>query len=156
MSLEDDIAFLSGVPTLAVLGQEPLRILAIGAESRFVHDGEMLFREGEAADAGYVVQEGRLALSSEAVRGGDEAVIVGPGALLAELAMLTETVHNATAIATEPSSVLRITRKLFLKMLEGYPDGARRLREVVAERTSQAVRDILSMQPIFEGAAKPE
>jgi len=154
MSLDDDIAFLSAVPTFALLGHEPLRILAIGAESRFVRDGEVLFREGEAADAGYVVQEGALALSTQRAR--DETVTVGSGALLSELAMLTETVHRVTAVATESSSVLRIPRKLFLKMLEGYPDAARRLRDLIAERASQAVGEVASLAPALAGAVKIE
>src|SRR5262247_891262 len=114
MSIDDDIAFLERVETLALLGREALRILAIGAESRYVHDGDVLFREGEPADAGYVVQEGSFALASRNWRD-IGLVTVGPGALLGELALLTETVRISTATATEPSAVVRIPRKLFLK-----------------------------------------
>ena len=156
MSIEDDIAFLERVPTLSLLGREALRILAIGAESRYVHDGDVLFREGEIADAGYVVQEGSFTLASDDSRGGVAPVTVGPGALLGELALLTETVRLATATATEPSAVIRIPRKLFLKMLEGYPDAARRLREVIASRTREAMQDIASVRPVFDAAGKPE
>ena len=35
MSIEDDIAFIERVPTLRMLGRTALRILAIGAESRY-------------------------------------------------------------------------------------------------------------------------
>ena|SRR5215207_4240967 len=152
MSLADDISFFERVPTLALLGREPLRILAIGAENRYVHEGDVLFREGETADAGYVVQEGSFTLTCERSAGGGQSVIVGPGALLSELALLTETVRLVTATATEPSAVVRIPRKLFLKMLEGYPDAARRLREVLAMRAEQAMRDIDTVRPIFDEA----
>src|SRR5437870_13885719 len=118
MSIDDDIAFLERVPTLTLLGREALRILAIGAESRYVHDGDVLFREGEVADAGYVVQEGSFTLASGNACIGVEPVTVGPGALLGELAPLTETGPPASATPTDPSSVIRIPRKLFLKMLE--------------------------------------
>ena len=47
------------------------------------------------------------------------------GALIGELALLTETKRPVTAVAREPSSVVRIPRQLFLKTLEGYPDAAR-------------------------------
>ena len=66
MSIEDDIAFLESVPALALLGRDALRIIAIGAESRYVHDGAVLFFEGEAADAAFVVQEGSFDLVAEA------------------------------------------------------------------------------------------
>lgn len=152
MTLEDDISFFERVPTLALLGREPLRILAIGAENRYVHEGDVLFREGETADAGYLVQEGSFTLASERSAGGAQAVVVGPGTLLSELALLTETVRLVTATATEPSAVVRIPRKLFLKMLEGYPDAARRLREVIAMRAEQAMRDIDTVRPTFQEA----
>ena len=41
MSIEDDIAFLERVPTLRLLGRTALRILAIGAESRYGPDKSM-------------------------------------------------------------------------------------------------------------------
>src|SRR5207302_10539273 len=99
MSIEDDIAFLERVPTLALLGREALRILAIGAESRYLHDGDVLFRAGELADAGYVIQEGsfHLRLSENAA-----PLSVGPGTLLGELALVTETQRPTTATAVEP------------------------------------------------------
>jgi len=97
MSIEDDIAFLERVPTLGLLGRDALRILAIGAESRYLHDGNVLFTQGEPADAGYVVQEGLLSL--EPVRGNAEPLMVGPGTLLGELALLTETKRPVTATA---------------------------------------------------------
>src|SRR5438045_9234845 len=101
MSIEDDIAFLESVPTLAILGREALRILAISAESRYLHDGDVLFRAGEPADAGFVVQEGAFNLA--AVPGDAAALAAGPGTLLGELALLTETTRPATATATDPS-----------------------------------------------------
>jgi CRP-like cAMP-binding protein len=156
MTIEDDISFLERVPTLSLLGREALRILAIGAESRYVHDGDVLFREGEVADAGYVVQEGSFTLASGNARIGIAPITVGPGALIGELALLTETVRPATATATEPSSVIRIPRKLFLKMLEGYPEAAGRLREVIALRATQAMHEITNVRPAFDVAAKPE
>src|SRR5262245_12023998 len=115
MSIEDDIAFLERVPTLRLLGRTALRILAIGAESRYVHDGEALFYAGDSADGGYVVQEGSFDLRSAAPAAA-QPIVAGPGTLLGELALLTETSRPATAVAREPSTVIRISRSLFLKM----------------------------------------
>jgi CRP-like cAMP-binding protein len=129
------------VPTLGLLGRAPLRILAIGAESRYVHIGEVLFNAGDLADSGFVVQEGSFSLTMRSSDGA-EALRVGPGTLLGELAMLAETTRPVTATALEPSTVLRIPRGLFLKMLEGYPEAAGRLRDILAKRTDQSARDI--------------
>jgi len=146
MSIEDDIAFLERVPTLALLGRDALRILAIGAESRYLHDGGVLFTQGEPADAGYVVQEGLLSL----VRGRAEQLTVGPGTLLGELALLTETMRPVTATAVEPSTVIRIPRTLFLKMLEGYPEAAVRLRDSFVARAEHSESDMHRVRRVLE------
>jgi CRP-like cAMP-binding protein len=148
MSIEDDIAFLERVPTLALLGRDALRILAIGAESRYLHDGNVLFSQGEAADAGYVVQEGSLSLAP--VRGETEPVAVGPGTLLGELALLTETTRPVTATALEPSTVIRIARSLFLKMLEGYPEAAVRLRADFLARADDSDLDMHKVRSVLD------
>ncbi len=86
----------------------------------------MLFYAGELADGGYVVQEGSLLLEPGTLSDGKE-IIVGPGTLVGELALLTDTERPATAIAKEPTVVIRISRSLFRKMLEGYPAAAKQL-----------------------------
>jgi CRP-like cAMP-binding protein len=149
MTIEDDIAFFERVPTLNTLGRPALRILAIGAESRYVHQGEVLFSAGDPADAGFVVQEGTFNLTARQSERGD-AIVVGRGTLLGELALLTETVRPVTAIANEPSTVLRIPRTLFLKMLEGYPEAAKNLRDIIATRTDQSTQEIYGVRTILD------
>jgi hypothetical protein len=58
VSIEDDITFIQRVPTLRALGRAALCILAIGAENRYVHRGQVPFAAGEPSDCGYVIQEG--------------------------------------------------------------------------------------------------
>ncbi len=154
MSIEDDIAFLERVPTLRVLGRDALRILAIGAENRYVHEGVALFRESEAADSAYVVQEGSFELTSDG-NGPTRPEVAGPGTLVGELALLTETQRSVTATAREPATVIRIPRQLFLKMLEGYPDAARRLREALAARVNEGARELAKVRGVLDGGGTP-
>ncbi len=147
MSIEDDIAFFERVPTLRLLGRTALRILAIGAESRYVHDGEVLFHAGDAADGGYVVQDGSFDVQSESGR--FEEIVAGPGTLLGELALLADTVRPAKATAREPSTVIRISRSLFLKMLEGYPEAAVKLREQIVMRSEEAIGGIQNVRAML-------
>jgi CRP-like cAMP-binding protein len=153
MTIEDDIAFFERVPTLSMLGRGALRILAIGAESRYVHSGETLFSAGDDADSGYVVQEGSFNLTSRAADNG-KSVRVGVGTLLGELALFTDTTRPATATALEPSTVLRIPRPLFLKMLDGYPDAATRLRDILAKRIAESDRDMQKIRTVLDPAAQ--
>ncbi len=150
MTIEDDIAFLERVPSFAILGRDALRILAIGAESRYIHSGEVLFTVGDPADAGYVVQDGSFRLTTDNTDSNSAGVTVTRGVLLGELALLTETTRPVTAIAAEPSTVIRVPRSLFLKMLEGYPDAAARMREHIAARTNQAAQDMINVRSTLD------
>jgi len=151
MTIDADIAFLERVPALAILGRDALRIIAIGSESRYVHEGNPLFAEGEDSDGGFVVQDGSFDLVAES-NAGIAPTVAGPGTLIGELALIAETKRPVSAIAREPSSVVRIPRQLFLKTLEGYPDAARRMRDALAARTSQATNEFIRVRSGLAGA----
>ena len=153
MSLEDDIAFFEQVPTFAVLGRQALQILAIGAETKQLQSGAVLFYAGELADGGYVVQEGSLLLEPGTFSEGKEYT-VGPGTLVGELALLTEMVCPATAIAKGPTVVIRISRSLFRKMLEGYPQAAKVLRDNMTERLAAWTKELAAVKQSLESGKK--
>ena len=149
MTIEDDIAFLERIPIFRRLGSGALRIVAIGAESYSVEAGQVLFTVGETADGGYIIQRGSFSLSTE--RGNESEVVAGPGTLLGEMSLIAETKRPATARAREDSVVLRISRSMFLRMLEGYPDAAQRLRELLASRADQWSRDVENVRAALAG-----
>ena len=152
MTIENDIAVLERVAILRRLGTGALRILAIGAESQTVGPGHVLFTAGEVADGAYIVQQGSFTLTPERV---GEEVIAGPGTLLGESALLAETKRPATATARENATVMRISRAMFLKMLEGYPEAAHRMREVIAARADQWGREIENVRAALAPRPKP-
>ena len=139
MSIDDDVVLLERVPTLRLLGTAALRMLAIGSEQRDVARGDVLFSEGEDADAGFIVQRGAFRLED----GGGAEIVAGPGALIGELALVVAMHRPSTATAMEHSSVIRLARSLFQRVLESDPAAARRLRDEFASRTSQIASDIL-------------
>ncbi len=148
MAIEDDVKFLEQVPLLRLVGRAALRIVVIGAEQRYVHGGEVLFHKNARADSAYVILEGAFRLSDDV----DDTLAynAGPGSLLAEMALMAETDHGMTATAMTPSTVMRIPRSLFLKMLEGYPDAARRVRDNVAARAEQTRRELARVHGVLD------
>ena len=139
MSIEDDVVLLERVPTLRLLGTAALRMLAIGSEQRDFARGDALFNAGDEADAGFIVQRGAFRIED----GGGAEIVAGPGALIGELALITAMRRPSTAIALEHSSVIRVARSLFQRVLESDPAAVRRLRDEFASRTSQIASDIL-------------
>ena len=126
--------------------------MAIGAETRHVDGGEVLFNAGDEAEGGFVVQAGRFHLSSSE---DGKDLTVGPCALLGEVALFAETRRPATAKALEPATVLSIPRPLFIRMLDSFPDAARKLREILAGRLDQATREIVNVRAFLD-AQEPE
>jgi CRP-like cAMP-binding protein len=117
-----------------------MRILAIGTESYSVEAGEVLFSPGEGADCAYVVQQGSFTVQPD--QPSEPETIAGSGTLLGETALIVESQRLETATAREESTVLRLSRAMFLKMLESNPEAAQRLREMFAARAEQSAQDI--------------
>ncbi|MDF2997968.1 MAG: putative transcriptional regulator, Crp/Fnr family [Xanthobacteraceae bacterium] len=158
MSIENDIALLNGIPMLALLGPEALRIIAISAESRIVRGGDILFREGQAADSAYLVVSGAFSLTHDRTLRASRrsaGVTIGTGTLLGEMALLTETKRPATATATELSNVLRIPRSIFRRTLESYPEAAARLARLLQDRVAETVSGIDGVRRRIERIEPP-
>lgn len=152
-SIEDDISFLETVPLFRLVGRAPLRIIAMGAETQIIHEDQVLFDDPDVIDAGYVVKHGRFGLRG--ARETDPAFIVGSGALLGELVLISETARPSPVTALELSTVVRIPRALFIKMLDGYPDAAVRLRDYMAARSERTMGDITRLRAVL-GSADPQ
>ena len=124
---------------MRLLGTASLRMLAIGSEQRDFARGDLLFTAGDAADAGFIVQRGAFRIED----GNGAEIVAGPGTLIGELALVVPMPRPSTATALEYSSVVRISRSLFQRVLESDPVAARRLRDEFANRTSQLASEIL-------------
>ena len=150
MALEDDILFLRRIATFRVLGPDALRVLAISLERVHLRASDVLFEEGEPADCAYAVEAGVIRLRRAKDKVLDEPVRIGAGALIGESALLVETDRPASAIAMEPSTLLRISRGIFMRMLESDVEAAMGLREMIARRIDAALDDLDTVLPRFE------
>ncbi|MBB3972985.1 cyclic nucleotide-binding domain-containing protein [Hansschlegelia beijingensis] len=145
MALEDDIRTLGKTPLFDELGRDALRLVAFSADRLRLGAGDVLFREGEAADSGFVVVSGALTVA----RAGGPERAVGSGALLGELALICDTTRPATATAQEPSEVLRIARGLFSRLFDEYPDLARKLHGRLAARVQADIAELRSVEALL-------
>jgi CRP-like cAMP-binding protein len=155
MAIDEDIVFLGRIATFRVLGRDAMRILAISAEPVHLSGGEQLFEEGEPADGGYILVNGAIEMKSAGDRLGGSVVAL-PGTLIGETSMIVVTMRPASAIALEPSTLLRITRSVFLRTLEGEPGAAVALRDMMSERLQSTLSDLDLVAPLFETAPTEE
>lgn len=77
--------------------------------------GEILLREGEVSGRMYLLQEGRLEVLRHGEVEGGELMKLGtvePGHLVGEVSLLEGTPHSATLRASEPCTLLEVSRQL--------------------------------------------
>ena len=129
MALQDDVRNLTSLPAFRDLDPEAVRLIAFSAETRILRAGDVLFRRGDASDGGFVVLSGLIGLAASGAE-----TLVRPPALLGELALVAETQRPATATAREPTSVLKVPRALYRRILAEYPESAARVRADTAAR----------------------
>jgi CRP-like cAMP-binding protein len=147
MALTDDIKLLSQIPLFRSMSEDQLRLIAFGADRRSIATGQMLFREGSPAESAYVVVSGAIELYNVGKNGQLEvSTVATPGTLLSELALVTLVERKFTAVAREDSSIIRITRALFHRLIEEYPDAAKlienRIRDNIAELAAKATAQL--------------
>ena len=81
--------------------------------------GDVLVRQGDAADALYIVMTGRFEVR---IAGRDEVVAeIGPGSPIGEIAFLAGGVRTATVTATRDSVVLKLGRTDFDNLCRRHP-----------------------------------
>ncbi|MBZ9707563.1 Crp/Fnr family transcriptional regulator [Mesorhizobium sp. ESP7-2] len=151
MALDDDIRILSAVRLFEGFTQEQLRLLAFGAETTLVQADHKLYREDDVADSAYVVVSGRIVLYRE--QNGERIPIgrVGPGTMLSELALIADTNRLTSASAEIDSEVIRLSRKMFRRILEEYPELAVKLHQRISEEFHEMIRRIEELAPRFSG-----
>lgn len=145
MSLNDDIAILGKLPMLSALEEEALRILLFSADQRVLKTGDVLISKGQRTEGSYFVIEGSF---SAYVDPSDtrESGVVRAGALIGEMAMITQTECPATMIAREPSTVLYVPRSIFQRVLREYPASAARLRSMIEQRLGEFTTDLKKLR----------
>ena len=122
MALTEDIAILSRTPLFNLMEHDALRLIAFAGEGQALATGETLFRRGDRSDGGYVVTRGALAL--EGTDSASAPFMAGPSCLVGRAALFVRGPRPATAIAREPTTVLRVSPTLMRRVLEEFPRAA--------------------------------
>jgi CRP-like cAMP-binding protein len=141
MALDNDIALLARQPLLGLMERDALRLVAFAADSRNLRAGDVLFRSGENSDGAVLIVSGAVALTT-GNDGQPAEQIVGPGALLGELALFASIKRPATAVAREPTQIMRLSRSVMRRVLTEFPDSAQAIASVVAERLQAFVGEL--------------
>jgi CRP-like cAMP-binding protein len=137
---------LKRVPLFAGLEAPQLDALAAAVTTRRLDSREELFHKGDAAAQVYVIASGRLKVVSTSGEGSEVVLnLLDANEVVGELPLLIGGLRTATVVALEPSELVVLERREFLRFLREHPEAAAELLTVVAERVvrlSECIEDI--------------
>lgn len=125
-------ASLPAVGIFSGLDAATREALAGELETHSMKRGDVLVRQGDTADALYIVLSGRFAVTQQGRR--DPITEIGPDQPIGEIAFLLGGPRTATVTAMRDSLVLRLGRKEFDELSAKYPTIWRTLTSALAER----------------------
>jgi CRP/FNR family cyclic AMP-dependent transcriptional regulator len=115
--------FLRESAQLAALSPDARAALATASDRFALGRGDMLFRQGMAADALYIVTLGALEIAAR-IPGDSMAAVsgIGPGEVVGEFALLDDGPRSANVMAVADTEGLRLPRTRFAALLaDGKP-----------------------------------
>ena len=96
--------------------------------------GSMVFSEGDAAEALFILAEGSIDLIKSTADGREQLVRqLNSGEMFAEAAMFSGTAYPATAIARTDSTLIVITKPSFLNIVKEHPEVAMAIMGAMAK-----------------------
>jgi hypothetical protein len=108
------------------------------ADAVHLDAGEVVFELGDEGDAFYVVVKGSIKIS----RGRTELATLGSREGFGEMAILDRDTRSATATASEPTTLLKLDRDSFDRVVEQNPVVARGIYRVLTERLRNTLAQI--------------
>lgn len=136
------LARLAQVDLLRSLPPEEMEDVLLCVQPLHVAAGETIFQQGEAGDALYLIDEGKVAVlvgRQEAASGSEVEITplaeLTAGQSFGEIALLTGAPRTATVVAVTDAALLKIAKEHFDELLDCSP----RLRQAVEALNSQRI-----------------
>ncbi len=131
---QDKVNILKRVPIFASCTDEQFHLIADRTRLVEYKKGECIYREGDPADAFYIVSSGRLKVFSQS--GGVEKtlVILHNGDSFGEISLLTGETHSATVQALNDTLILQLAKQDFDDVINRVPSLVLYLSRMLSKR----------------------
>jgi CRP-like cAMP-binding protein len=134
-SLQRDVETLRNIPLFAGLPTARLKLIAYTAEVVRFEPGEVIVKQGDPADAVFIVAEGEAEVW---LKDADDRPIhlatLGAHSLFGETAVLCRSRRTATVQAKDRVVTFKISAQVFLDLVRQSPDIGMQVMTVLAQR----------------------
>ena len=155
---EGAVAPLASFDLLSGIPEEELTVLARTMRRREIRAGQVLWRQGDEAGELVFVVEGRVSISLQLPGNATvEVSSVGPGEVMGEMGVIDGGHRAVTATATEPTTVLLLTRADFTALVSRRHPTAFALKRRIARIGCARLRgQYAKLAESLGGGAAPE
>jgi CRP/FNR family cyclic AMP-dependent transcriptional regulator len=156
MSLNEEVDMLRRIQLFSKVEPAKLKLLAFTSERAVFEAEEVLFHQGDAADAAYIIVDGEVAVDVESPSGGRTRVArLGRDQIVGEIGILGDVPRTATVTAAARTTTLKITKDLFFRMVIDFPTMAVEVMRVLAHRVEHTNALLRECQDRLSAARRP-
>ena len=118
--------------------------LAAGKTSREYKGDETVFSQGDAADAVFYIQSGKVKLTAVSAQGKEAVIAILPEAsFFGEGCLAGQPLRMATATAVQRATVIRVTKQAMVALLHQEPEFAERFLAYLLSRNIRMEADLV-------------
>jgi CRP/FNR family transcriptional regulator, cyclic AMP receptor protein len=134
MSLKEEFELLRRVPIFAEIEPARLKLLAFTSERVAFDAGKRLMRQGDPADAAYLIIDGHAEVILETPAGPVVVATLGANEIVGDMGILGNRPRAATVCAKDRLVALRISKEPFMRMVREFPTMAVSIMQELAQR----------------------
>ncbi|HWA42033.1 MAG TPA: Crp/Fnr family transcriptional regulator [Hypericibacter adhaerens] len=146
MSINQEVELLRRIPMFSKIDPAKLRLLAFASERVTFPAGEILFHQGDPADAAYLIIDGSVSITVELASGPLLVAKVGKDQIVGEIGIICDVPRTATVTAEQQTVTLKITRDLFFQMINDFPVMGVEIMRVLAHRLEHTTAQLRNCQ----------
>ena len=134
MDINEEVDLLRKIPLFANVEPAKLKLLAFTSDRLIFQPEQTLFRQGEIGDAAYLILSGEARITIDGPTGELELAKAREHEIVGEIAILCDVPRTATITAESELITLRISKDLFFRLIEEFPQMAIEIMRELAHR----------------------
>jgi CRP/FNR family transcriptional regulator, cyclic AMP receptor protein len=124
-----------------------------GKTTRQYRNKQVVFSQGDAADAVFFIQSGKIKLTVISTRGKEAVIgVLESGSFLGEGCLAGQPLRMSTASAIQPASIIRVSKSTMVRLLHREPEFAEAFTAYLLSRNVRIEEDLVDQ--LFNSAEK--
>lgn len=150
--------FLAGTGYFSSWSPSQLESFSSHFQEIALEEGGILFQEGDEDTAWYIIMSGRISIVREGVAGSSHILAeLEKGEAFGEMSLLEKRPRMGSAMAMEPSTILKLDRVIFEGLInDQHPIAVGMLKEIAVSQSRRLRETMFILQDLTEADMVPD